>query len=36
VSLRSVTVNGRLATIVGGNSVSLKNIAGPVDFEAEF
>jgi hypothetical protein len=36
VSLRSATVNGKPANIGGGNSVSLKNVAAPVDVEAEF
>jgi hypothetical protein len=36
VSLRSVTVNGQPASVVSGNSVSLKNVGAPVDIQAEF
>jgi hypothetical protein len=36
VSLRSVTFNGHPVTMRSGNSVSITNLAGPVDIEAEF
>ena len=36
VSLRSVTLNGQPVAIQDGNSVTLKNLTGPVDLEAAF